>query len=143
MFSNDQGYHFLYLTIHQEDAEQSTFVPPIVGVLAPPASPPSGDKELHFAYMEPDLVQQDSNILKNKWRSISENQILKVRISGGQKGSLCKIFQIIHSLFCSIISLFKKKKNDIYANPNKWSFTKLQATLEPKGQNNYLFLKLC
>ncbi|XP_077327461.1 uncharacterized protein LOC143961992 [Lithobates pipiens] len=65
----------------KEDAEQSTFVPSIVGVSAPPASPPSGDKELHFAYMEPDLVLQDSKNLKNRWRSISENQILKSRIS--------------------------------------------------------------
>ncbi|XP_073475430.1 uncharacterized protein [Aquarana catesbeiana] len=31
--------------------------------------------------MEPDLIQQDSKNLKNKWRSISENQILKSRIS--------------------------------------------------------------
>ncbi|XP_040199164.1 uncharacterized protein LOC120931616 [Rana temporaria] len=31
--------------------------------------------------MEPDLVQQDSKILMNKWRSISENQILKSQIS--------------------------------------------------------------
>lgn len=93
---------------HQEDAEQSIFVPSIVEVSAPPASPPSGDKELHFAYMEPDLIQQDSKNLKNKWRSISENQILKVRISGGQKGSLCKIFKITYSLFCSMINHLKK-----------------------------------
>lgn len=124
---------------HQEDAEQSTFVPSIVGVSAPPASPPSGDKELHFAYMEPDLIQQDSKNLKNKWRSISENQILKVRISGGQKGSLCKIFKITYSLFCSMINHLKK--NHIYANPNKWLFTKLQATPALTGQKKYLFLK--